>query len=493
MSYTYEVPLSYTVDVSLSATPSGLADFNTNSIAIFSNEQAGFSESYQAYITPAAVETDFGTDSLTAKMANALFTPVPNFRTGGGYLYIFPFKGVNATAGSLTTGDVSGIITTLKEVTNGALALVINGVSTQLSGLDFSAINELEDVATVITSQNPDIYVTVEDDTKLVFTSRLLGEDSKIIAGTVTGDDYTDIGGESYLNLSAATAVTGANASGETLQEAVKAALQQVYFGGVLTTQYTDNETRIANATAIQSLDVVYFDEITSMKNITTLGSALKNAELSKSRTLAYSVDMTTAKVAAATYATIAKSVNYDGSDTANTLNLKTLTGVSADTGLSDTYVLAANNNGVDIYGSTGGLSVVYSNDNNGYTDDIEANLWQKKATEVAGFNYLRQTNTKIPQTETGMSGLKEAYREICKQAVTNGTSAPGTWNGSIPFGDPEAFKTSIEQTGYYIYSIPVSEQSQTDREARKAPVVQIAIKRSGALHSSQVIINVQR
>ena len=64
MAYTYEVPLSYTVNVSLSATPAGLADFNTNSIAIFSNEPAGFSENYQAYISLNAVESDFGTNLL---------------------------------------------------------------------------------------------------------------------------------------------------------------------------------------------------------------------------------------------------------------------------------------------------------------------------------------------------------------------------------------------------------------------------------------------
>ena len=40
----YQVPLSYTINVSLSALPAGLAAFNTNSIAIFSNEAAGFSE-----------------------------------------------------------------------------------------------------------------------------------------------------------------------------------------------------------------------------------------------------------------------------------------------------------------------------------------------------------------------------------------------------------------------------------------------------------------
>ena len=54
-------------------------------------------------------------------------------------------------------------------------------------------------------------------------------------------------------------------------------------------------------------------------------------------------------------------------------------------------------------------------------------------------------------------------------------------------------FKRNIQEKGYYIYSLPVSQQSQTDREARKAPVVQIAIKLSGAFHFSEVIITVER
>lgn len=490
MAYSYEVPLSYTINVSLSATPTGLADFNTNSIAIFTNETAKFSEPYQAYLTPSGVKSDFGTNSLTYKMAQALFTPVPNFRTGGGYLYIFPFNGVNATSGSLTTADISGNIEAFKNITNGALSLSIDGTITEVTGLDFSSASTLSDIVTILNSQNLDIYISVENNA-ITFTSKRYGVDSVISAGTAkTG---TDIAGAGYLDLAKATSVIGTNASGTTLAEAVRAAQEQVYFGGVLTTQYVDDASYIANSTAIQALDCDYFEVITSLKNIATTGAAIKGAGNGKTRSLAHSRNPETAKVAIATYATIAKSVNYNGSNTANTMNLKTLTGVPADSGLSDTYVLSANTNGVDIYGNTGGLSVVYSNDNNGYTDDIEANLWHKKATEVAGFNYLRQTNTKIPQTEEGMTGLKNAYAQVCEKAIRNNTIAPGTWNTAIPFGNPDDFKRNIEEKGYYIYSIPVALQSQSEREARKAPVCQIALKRSGAFHFSDVIITVER
>ena len=491
--YSYQVPPSYTVSVSIAATPSGLADYNTNSIAIFTNDPAGFSESYQAYMTPNAVSTDFGSDSLTYAMANALFTPVPNFRTGGGYLYIFPFKGVNATAGTLTTADISANITNFQEVTNGVLNLTIDGTATQIEGLDFSSVKTLADIVTVLQNQNLDVYIEATD-TAIKFTSKRFGTDAAVtMAEASEPGDATDLYEPTYFNGATVTPTTGTNASGQTLAEAVAAAQQQVYFGGVLTTQYCDNATVQANATAIQALDCDYFETITSMKNIAVLGADIKAAGLGKTRSLELSNGAKEAKIAIATYATIAKSVNWNGSNTANTMNLKTLTGCLPDNGLSDTYVLSAQTNGVDIYANTGGLSVVYSNDNNGFTDDIEFQLWLKKAIEVAGFNYLRQTNSKIPQTESGMTGLKNAYGQVCEQSITNGAVAPGTWNGVIPFGDPESFKRNIEETGYYIYSLPIAQQSQTDREARKAPVAQIAVKGSSAIHFSEVIINIQR
>lgn len=488
MAYTYEVPLSMTINVSLSATPSGLADFNTNSIAIFSNETATFSEPYRAYMTPASVAQDFGSESLTYKMANALFNPVPNFRTGGGVLYVFPYAGVNATASTLTTEDIFANVENFKTVSDGALNLTIDGVDTLISGLNFTAVATLDDVVTVIKGQNPDVNIEVQDN-KIVFTSRKLGAKGSVAIKTASAG--TDLNGATYLNGANATAVTGVDAKGDKLSDAVVAGLQQVYFGGVLTTQYLDDETVQANAKAIQSQDCTYYEIMPSMKDIAIAGKALKSAGLGKTRTLAYT--LADGKEAIATYATIAKSVNYSGTNTANTLNLKTLTGINADTGLNDTYVLSAQTNGVDIYGNTGGLSVVYSNDNNGYTDDIENQLWLKKALEVAGFNFLRQTNTKIPQTEQGVAGLRNAYAQVCEQAIRNGVAGAGTWNGAVPFGDPEDFKRNIEEKGYYIYSIPVAQQSQTDREARKAPLCNMALKFTSAIHKSEVIVNVER
>ena len=491
MTVTYEVPLSYTINVSLSALPQGLAEFNTNSIAIFSNEPAGFSDSYRAYLTPSSVATDFGSNSLTYKMANALFKPVPNFRTGGGNLYIFPFDGTDATAGNFTTIDLKeSNITAFQSLENGSLSITIDGKTSVVSGLNFTSVKTLEDIANVIRSKNLDVNISV-DSNKIVFTSRSAGASSSVEINTISEADLIDISSSTYLDASNGIATAGTDAKGTTLADAVAQAIQQVYFGGVLTTQVVGDDTRLANATAIQPLDCVYYDSLQSLNAISKIGADIKSAGLGKTRTLAYSKD--NHKVAIATYASVASSVNYSGSNTANTMNLKTLTGILGDSGLNDTYLLSAQSNGVDIYANTGGISVVYSNDNNGYTDDIKNQLWLKKALEVAGFNYLLQTNTKIPQTEEGMTGLKNAYAQVCEQAIRNGVVGAGTWNGSIPFGDAEKFTEAIEQKGYYIYSIPIAQQPQTEREQRKAPVVQIALKFSGAIHFSDVIVTIQR
>ena len=141
------------------------------------------------------------------------------------------------------------------------------------------------------------------------------------------------------------------------------------------------------------------------------------------------------------------------------------------------------------MYVSFGGAPSVNSTGGNDYFDSPYNDIAFKFALETAGFNYLRQTNTKVPQTEKGMDGLKNAYAVICQRFVTVGAIAAGSWTSSERFGDPETFDANIAQNGYYVYSIPIVEQSATEREAREAPLVQIAIKRSGAIHTSDVIV----
>lgn len=143
---------------------------------------------------------------------------------------------------------------------------------------------------------------------------------------------------------------------------------------------------------------------------------------------------------------------------------------------------------------------VKYSNDtaiiqegtqiNGSWSDEVIGLDWLQNYVQTALYNLLYTNNTKIPQTNTGISMYIGAINNALNQALSNGLITSGIWNG------PEigSLKTgSNMQSGYYVFAPDISTQSQADREARKAPVIQCAILLSGAFHDANVIINVQR
>ena len=493
---TRTVPLSYTINVSVSTAPSGLGEYNTNSVILLTNEAPLSSEAYIWAVNTQDAINEYGTNSLTAKMAQAFFTPVPNLRTGNGQLLIFPYVATNATAGSATTIAITDtVLTALKLISTGDLTVTIDSVDYTCSGMDFTKINTVADVVSILKNQYLDCDIEVVNTNKIKFTSRTYGTASTVALKATTGGSGTDLYGSSYFDGANQVTTTGTAQTGTTPAEALAQAEEVGYCGGVITTQFLDNAGIEAFASTIQAKDHVYFEGVQSLKNIGVLGAAIKAAGFKKTRLLAKTDEgADVCKIATATYATIAQSTNYSGANTALTMNLKELTGVKPDGNINSTYYNLAKQNGVDVYATTEGLGCVYSFDNGYYTDDATNLLWLKKALEVSGFNYLRKTNTKIPQTETGMVGLKNAYETRCSQGVRNGVIGTGLqWNDSIPFGDPEDFQRNIEEKGYYIYSLPIAKQNQAEREQRIAPLVQIAIKLSGAIHSSNVIVQVQR
>lgn len=487
-----EIELTNTINITLSGTLKGLGDFATNSILLSTNETPLSSEPYIWAVSAQDIINEYGSDSKTALMGRALFTPNFNLKTGKGQVLVVPYTATDATHYTLETKAIADV-SAFKAVKDGKLTITIDGNEYKLSGLNFETVKTLADVVKILVAENLDIDIEATSENKIKFTSRRLGaNDSTILMEATTDGAGTDLYGANYLDGATATTTNATNATGTTLAELVAKAEDFGYFGGILTTQECENTLVKANATAIQAQDHIYYEVTKSLKNMAVLGEQITQAGLNKTRLLAYSGK--NEKVAIATYATIASSTNYSGTDTCLTMNLKELTGVDPDKNLNQTYYNSAKTNGCDIYGSTCGLSAVYSFGANEYTDVVTGELWLKKALEVAGFNYLRKTNTKIPQTESGLTGLKNAYIQVLQQGVRNGLIGVGNrWNDSIPFGNGETFQDNIEKLGYYVYSIPIAEQSQTERENREAPLIQIAVKLSGAMHSSNVIVNIQQ
>lgn len=273
-----------------------------------------------------------------------------------------------------------------------------------------------------------------------------------------------------------------------------------IFYGGVLWCGYHPLDAEVIAAAAYcQANRHILFavsHEASDIVPTTGLFAVLKGASDSQARCLYYTTSALTARLFAAAYASRLFSVDYTGSNTAINMHAKSLATVSPDTGISQTILSYCLTNGIDTYPSFGGggqsLGKVFtSGANGGFSDDIQNANWLVFALQVAGFNALAQTSTKIPQTEQGMASLKDAYIQVMNQAVDCGYLAPGAWTSPDTFGDPATLIRNVAQSGFYVYSKPVALQSIADRAARKAPLIQIAGKSAGGINSSNVLVSI--
>lgn len=276
----------------------------------------------------------------------------------------------------------------------------------------------------------------------------------------------------------------------ETLVQAIERADALVSFCGILSTVYPSGSDRKTLADAVQAYtNKILFLPSATYSDVAGVFTDISDASDTRTRCLLYTTSDADSLLFAAAYAGRAMSVNFDGSNTAITMNMKQLVTIDPDEGITQTRYNACLTAGVDIYVSYQGIPAVVSTGGNGYFDDVYNLIWIINQLAVTGFNALVAVSTKIPQTEPGMSLIKGVFRKVCEQAVKNGYVAPGSWNSAEWFGVQEDMINNILERGYYIYSQPVNEQSQEDREERIAPLIQIALKMSGAVHSINVLV----
>lgn len=187
-----------------------------------------------------------------------------------------------------------------------------------------------------------------------------------------------------------------------------------------------------------------------------------------------------------------ALTINYNGNNTVITLMYKQEPGIVAET-LTATQLDAAEAKKCNVF-------IAYNNDtaiieqgktsSGNFIDEMTGTDWLALTIQTAIYNLLYTTTTKIPQTDAGMHLLVTTAESICSQAVINGLLAPGVWNangfGQLASGD-------FLPKGFYVYAQPVALQTQADREARMATPIKIAAKLAGAVHTVDVMIEVNR
>lgn len=371
------INISNIINVSVSASPSGLAPYSVNNLLCITDEVPDVSlagAAYAAYVSPIDVGVQWGTDSGVYAAAVAVFSQNPNILSGGGVFLVAP----------------------------------------------------------ILTSPSTETFVSA--------IVRLAG---------------------------------------------------LVYFGGVSYAMTVSDADLLTAATTCQSLRKLLFiakSATSALDSPSGILFEIQDQSLNQARGILYTLSGSL-EACKWSYASRGMSTDFSGSNTTSTMQLKQLAGVPSDSGLTQTIYNNAATVGADLYANIAGRPSAISNGANSFFDDVYNLNWLVGAIQVAGFNYLATTSTKVTQTESGMSGLKGAYTQVCQQAVANLFLAPGTWTSSNTFGNPADFRRSIETFGYYVYSQPVALQSSADRALRKAPLVQVAVKYAGSIQTSDVVI----
>lgn len=486
-----ELSITNVINISVSQAGSGASAFNTSNSACFTDETPGddFGElGYKIYTSPSDVATDFGTSSKTYKAALKVFSQAPNILANGGYFVVIPFIGATAQV------IAHQLISFTSVPTTGTYKLKHGADETT----DLPAGSNAATVQTALRLLTGFGSLTVTGDETAGFAVVFTGTSGPVTLLTVVDDSLQDTDGTNVFVSSATTQVGVAAASTETLAEAITRTKDLVQYFAIGTTSILDEAPLLAAAAVIQSLFKVGVFVGNDAADVATGGKLdlLRQNSYTHSRGLFYN-DSDDQAALDFQWAYIGRgfSVIFTGSNTTITMHMKDLVGVVADPNITQTQLNLAIAAGADCFVSIQGLKQpkVFCSGLNSFFDQIYNLLWFVNALQIAGANVLATSSSKVPQTEDGIDLLKNAYGSVCDQAVVNKYIAPGTWNSPDTFGDQAAFLRNITQLGYYIYSAPIGLQSATDREDRKAPLIQIAIKEAGAVHSSTVLVYVNK
>lgn len=334
-------------------------------------------------------------------------------------------------------------------------------------------------------------------------SSHITLSDSTLLGGTVpstvgyaTAGSGTDISAQLKMTSALSQAlIDGFDAESPVECAAVMANKSAAWYGLMFqaSTQPTDNQN-LAVSDFIEALDLTRIFGVTitntnvlSALVTTDLASLMKAAGYRQSF-CQYSQNA----YAIASFFGRAFSVNFNANRSTITLMFKQEPGVTGED-LTENQALVLKTKRCNVF-------VDYVNDTviiqfgvmsgSAYFDEIHGLDWLQNAIQTACFNVLYQSSTKVPQTDAGVNQLVNAINGVCDAAVNNGLVAPGVWNAD-GFGNLEPGQ--YLKTGYYVYAQPIALQSQSDRETRAAPPVQVAVKLAGAIQSMDVIVDVNR
>jgi len=400
-------------------------------------------------------------------------------------------------APAILLGGTLAPLASFQAINNGTFGLSVDGGALANVGpLDFTAATSYTDVAGIIDAKLTADAIAAD----CAFVEPNEGKPGYMkLTGTATGTGKT-LGADAPSTGTDISALLGWTlAAGvkeqkglekETVESALNA-LQELdgsfYF---VTTDitFTDEEKKAVNDWVASREYMVFLESNDPQVLITNESSSLfyQLSELKPQRTVGtYSATEDYKSLSAAADLGL---INFSARNSMRTLKFKTMHGTLPDA-INSTQKKELDRKKVNVYTTFSGDDIYTE----GYTfkpgvfADVRYFMdWFVNAVRVEKYNLLRQIPV-LAQDEDGMTALVDAVSNVCRQAVRNGGIGPGQLSPALTkhlkdtTGNDEF--DGFLPNGYLVYSNPISEQPQSDRNERKAPEVFVWLKGSGAIH----------
>lgn len=404
-------------------------------------------------------------------------------------------EGQASTPAKLTSGEIT--LADLYNVTDGALALDMNGVTLNLYGLNFATygssltLNEVVQILTAAIGSNGLVKVSGQS---IVISTNQNGE-GVTIGYASSASSITDLSAILALTQStAASRIDGYTPGGlvsevALIQTAARCAGRSV-FAWTLDRQYRDTQAQKDFADWAEAQDQAYFSACTNSvqayntADTTNIGFYAYNKGYIKTSVMYHNNPQVYPDVS---YAALALSVNYALENSTLTMKFKQLTGIET-VPLTETQLSSLKARRINTYVSMGNSSSVVREgvqSADSWFTDSHVNLSNyKEELQVEVFNVFMR-NKKVKYTSAGQDLLVSAAAKINNRYIRNGT-----------FADREE-ETTDNETGYMtlpactITPAPIYSATTSERANRVAPPIAIVAYEAGAFHSVAIDVTV--
>lgn len=498
---TIGLPVSDVVNVQVLLSPQAAAERNFGNLLVLGDSDViDTVERIRLYTQSSQVAADFGSDAPEYAAALAYFAQSPQ----PAELYIARWAATSTHGllrGSILSPAAQGI-GNFNGISNGSLAFTVDGALHTVTNLDLSAQTNLNGVASVVDTALTGVANVFWDSNndRFLVESLSSGTLSTVSFATAPGSG-TNLGPLMGLNQvanSGAYSVPGITA--ETLATIVpKLADKSTDWYGlsICATADPDDNDMLAVANFIESaapsrvLAVTVQDPATlDSTSSTDLATKLFNGNYRRT----YWQYSSQSSVAAVSALGRAFTVDFTGSDTVITLAFKQEPTIPAEA-ISESQkavLFAKNGNAFLKFNNNTTILLQGMMASGDWFDAVHGTDWLQDAVQTAVYNLFLTIGTKIAQTDAGLNKILAVVSAELQQGVTNGLLYPGgVWTG--PSIGTVLNTGDTLPKGYLVFAPQVSTQSAAQRASRKAPLIQAAVKLSGAFHYADILISVNQ